>query len=537
MSDQDKPKKTLSLKKTIVSDVDTAATPRLRSGARAKVALNRQRQQAADAPAQEEPVRQAPRSGAAKRPANRTGSNPQGDRGRSDFSNRRPASGPQRERIERPNRRPSDDTTDTRSEERPHRRPARTDERSSSRFTPRDGAPARSSGGFKRRPEDTFSTSQLFPVFAPCPQGLEEVLEAELQALGYSDAKLGKGGCHFKTDWQGVLKANLYSRIATRILLQVAKAPVQTEDDIYALAHSVAWEQWFGPNDTLRVDTSAIRSPMQSLQFCNLRTKDAICDRLREREGARPSIDTVRPDAKVHLFLDATSATLYLDTSGESLFKRGWRHNKGEAPLRENLAAGLLALSDWDPSSPLMDPFCGSGTILIEAAWIALGAPPGIWRPFHFERLRVHDSRMWRDLKEDARSRIAPKLEAPLVGYDLDPTVIDAAKRNLERAHLTPDTIRFEVGNALEAMPIAEEGWLVSNPPYGERLEGNQEAFWRDWSAWLKQHYAGWNINLITSDLTLPNQMRLKPKRRTPLFNGSLECRLFSFDMVAAGYR
>lgn len=503
MSEQDKPKKTLSLKKTVTTEVDPAAPPRLRSGARAKVALNRQRQQAADtAAAVEEPVRPASRSVAAKRPENR------------------PAFGSQDQRSGRPER----------------------TERSSSRpsATRHGAAPtraARTNDRFTRKPESSFNTSQQFPVFAPCPQGLEEVLEAELQALGYNDAKLGKGGCHFTTDWQGVLKANLYSRIATRILIQVAKAPVQTEDDIYALAHATPWEQWFGPDDTLRVDTSAIRSPMQSLQFCNLRTKDAICDRLREREGARPSIDTVRPDAKVHLFLDATTATLYLDTSGESLFKRGWRHNKGEAPLRENLAAGLLALSDWDPSAPLMDPFCGSGTILIEAAWIALGAPPGIWRPFHFERLRVHNDRMWRDLKEDARSRIAPKLEAPLVGYDLNPEVIEAAKRNLERAHLTPDTIRFEVGNALEALPIAEEGWLVTNPPYGERLDGNNEAFWRDWSAWLKQHYAGWNINLITSDMTLPNQMRLKPKRRTPLYNGALECRLFTFEMVAASYR
>src|SRR5690606_24009867 len=170
-------------------------------------------------------------------------------------------------------------------------------------------------------------------------------------------------------------RANLYSRLATRVLVRVAHARVHTEDDILELARQTAWERWFGPEQTLRVDTSAVRSPMKSLQYCNLRAKDGICDRLREREGARPSIDTVRPDARVHLFLDETTATLYLDTSGESLFKRGWRLDKGEAPLRENLAAGLLALSGWDPSQALMDPFCGSGTILIEAAWIALGVP------------------------------------------------------------------------------------------------------------------------------------------------------------------
>src|SRR5690606_11080159 len=153
------------------------------------------------------------------------------------------------------------------------------------------------------------------------------------------------------------------SRLATRVLVQVAHGPVSQEDDILELARDTPWERWFGPQQRLRVDTSAIRSPMQSLQYCNLRAKDGICDRLREVEGARPDIDTVRPDARVHLFLDETSSTLYLDTSGESLFKRGWRLDKGEAPLRENLAAGLLALSDWNPAASLLDPFCGSGTI------------------------------------------------------------------------------------------------------------------------------------------------------------------------------
>src|SRR5690606_29802067 len=154
---------------------------------------------------------------------------------------------------------------------------------------------------------------------------------------------------------------------------------------------------------------------------------------------------TVRPDARVHLFLDEDSATLYLDTTGESLFKRGWRLDKGAAPLRENLAAGLLALSDWDPSQALLDPFCGSGTILIEAAWIALGVPPGIGRPFGFERLRHHDARHWRDIKDEARTHIAARLDSPIVGCDLDPAAIEAAKANMERAWLASDSIRFEV--------------------------------------------------------------------------------------------
>lgn len=389
----------------------------------------------------------------------------------------------------------------------------------------------------QRREGRRLPAEQIFRVFTPCPQGLEAALAAELQALGFDDAEAGRAGCSLHTDWTGILKVNLYSRLATRVLMQVARAPVHTEDDILELAADTPWEYWFGPEHTLRVDTSAVRSPMKSLQYCNLRAKDGICDRLRDREGDRPSIDTVRPDARVHLFLDETTATLYLDTSGESLFKRGWRLDKGEAPLRENLAAGLLALSGWDPSQALMDPFCGSGTILIEAAGIALGVPAGIWRPFGFERLRNHDERHWRDIKQEARANIATQLECPIVGYDLDASVVEAARLNLERAWLTPDSIRFEVGDARQVMPVADTGWMVTNPPYGERLEEGGQELWEAWAAHLKKHYAGWHVNIISSDHELPRHMRLKPARRHPLYNGALDCRLFSFDMVAASYR
>jgi putative N6-adenine-specific DNA methylase len=378
---------------------------------------------------------------------------------------------------------------------------------------------------------------EIFQIFAPCPMGLEEALAAELSALGYDGVSATRAGCHFVADWWGVQRANLYSRLATRILVRVGQAPVQREDDILELARSVTWERWFGAEHTLRVDTSAVKSPMQSLQYCNLRAKDGICDRLRELEGERPSIDTVRPDARVHLFLSQDTATLYLDTSGESLFKRGWRLDKGDAPLRENLAAGILALSGWDPEAALLDPFCGSGTILIEAAWIALGVPPGITRPFGFERLRDHDSHGWEDVKDEARSRILPELETPLIGIDADPLAIEAAQRNAERAYLTEDTIRFEVGDARDAIAPAPTGWLVTNPPYGERLAEEDVAFWREWSANLKREFADWQVSIITSDLDLPKHLRLKANRRTPVFNGALDCRLFSFELVAASYR
>ncbi len=380
-------------------------------------------------------------------------------------------------------------------------------------------------------------SAETFKAFAPCPVGLEQALAAEFNALGFEGVVETRAGVHFEVDWWGVQRANLYSRLATRILVRLAHGSVLKEDDIYDLARTVQWERWFGAEQTLRVDTSAVKSPFKSLQFCNLRAKDGICDYLRDLEGERPSIDTVRPDARVHLFLGSDTGTLYLDTSGESLFKRGWRLDKGEAPLRENLAAGLLALSGWDPEAPLMDPFCGSGTILIEAAWIALGVPPGIQRPFGFERLRHHQANRWQDLKEEARSRIKPELEIPLVGIDADPMAIEAAMRNMERAWLTEDTIQFEVGDARHAVAPAPTGWMLTNPPYGERLDEGETEFWREWSACLKKEFAGWQVNVITSDLELPSRMRLKPKRRIPIFNGALDCRLFCFDLVERSYR
>lgn len=379
---------------------------------------------------------------------------------------------------------------------------------------------------------------ERFKVFARCPTGLEAALAQELYRLGFVNAYAGHAGCHFQTDWTGVMKANLHSRLASRILVQVAQASVHDEEELYELTRQVPWERWFGAEQTLRVDTSARRSPMKSLQYCNLRCKDAIVDRLRDKEGARPSIDTIRPDAKVQLFLEAQTATLYLDTSGESLFKRGWRYDKGQAPLRENLAAGLLALSGWTPEKPLYDPFCGSGTLLIEAAWIAQGIAPGIARPFAFERLRDLPKQAWIDLKGQALDAIRPLPDSLLFGSDIDPLVIAAARSNLQRAKLDMDMVHFQVGNALSQIPPSTQaGYIITNPPYGERLEAEPDAFWQSWSSLLKKHFSDWQVYVITSDLNLPSLLRLKPKRRTPLFNGDLECRLFHFEMVREQYR
>ena len=318
--------------------------------------------------------------------------------------------------------------------------------------------------------------------------------------------------------------------------MQLAHRPVKTEADITALAYDTEWERWFGPEMTLRVDTSAIASPMKSLQYCNLLTKDGICDRIRSREGARPSIDTVRPDARVHLFLSETTATMYLDTSGESLFKRGWRFDKGEAPIRENLAAGLLALAGWQPHMPLLDPFCGSGTILVEAAWMALNIPPGINRPFGFERLRHHHMSAWQDIRKAATAAIKKEPPAPLFGSDISEAAIEAAQHNLHRAGLTETTINFTVADACEVTAPCPTGMIITNPPYGQRMASDSPSM-AIWASQLKHSFGGWSAFVISDDTTLPSQMRLKPRRRTPVFNGALDCRLYEFEMVNESYR
>lgn len=535
-------KRTLTVKQSVKDDSSEKPAARKRIGARARnaslIEINREKQKR---------VSQTGAGAGAETSDDRAASSASGTRHSATSESSRPTSpkpSSSRSSSSRSPRSPSHDPR-KRSESRGNPPRHAVTKATGSRSPTVQATPHQEESSSQTAPVNTVSrsastsvrTAETFKAFAPCPVGLEQALEAELSALGFDGVTSTRAGVHFEVDWWGVQRANLYSRLATRILVRVAHGTVLKEDDIYDLARTVDWERWFGAEQSLRVDTSAVKSPFKSLQFCNLRAKDGICDHLRDLEGERPSIDTVRPDARVHLFLGSDTGTLYLDTSGESLFKRGWRLDKGEAPLRENLAAGLLALSGWDPEAPLMDPFCGSGTILIEAAWIALGVPPGIQRPFGFERLRHHQANRWQDLKEEARSLIKPELEIPLVGIDADPMAIEAAMRNMERAWLTEDTIQFDVGDARHAVAPAPTGWMLTNPPYGERLEEGETEFWREWSACLKKEFAGWQVNVITSDLELPSRMRLKPKRRIPIFNGALDCRLFCFDLVERSYR
>jgi len=380
--------------------------------------------------------------------------------------------------------------------------------------------------------------------FAVCPRGLEPVLADELQRAGAAEIHAESGGVGFTGSLKTGYAVNLHSRIASRVLWQVGRRGYRNEQHLYDATQEVRWHDLMPPQQTLRVDVTAVRSPLASLEFAMLRIKDGIVDRMREVAGERPSIDRTRPDVRVFAYLDATTVTLYVDLSGEPLFKRGWRADKGEAPLKENLAAGLLALAGWTPDVPLLDPFCGSGTIVIEAATIAGGRAPGLNRRFAFERLKGFDSHAWRLLKDAARASVRDEAPALLRGSDISTRVVEQAIENARLAGLdrwlADGRLAFAAVDARQIEAPAEHGLIVSNPPYGEQSAPRSATVPRlmaDVAARLKQGFAGWDAWLLTSDRDLPGQMRLQETRKPVLFNGPLECRFFRFTLVKGGYR
>ena len=443
------------------------------------------------------------------------------------------------------------------------------------------------------------------PLFLPCAAGVESLLADEVARL-LPDASVrgARGGVGLAGEPHEVMVLNLESRLAQRVLIEVGEGPYRDEDDLYALAHGVAWSDWITPRQTLRVDTTSQRSPLKSLNFAALRVKDAVCDRMRDEHGERPSVDTVRPDLRIVLHVGAERAAVYVDSSGESLFKRGWREDQGDAPLKETLAAAMLAAAGWrgtpGEGGALHDPCCGSGTIAIEAAQIAMDLAPGRLRRFAFERLLPFATAERRADLQRLKSKAAARVRAPQVpifASDVSFRMVDFARRNAERAGVAA-AIVFHGGDALERppppLPADLPGTLMVNPPYGERIEvagkarqgaarregagrprrdgtgplrGDDDERDRDldveparrqpgdpasdrdapgdffprlaahWKHAYTAHPAGWTAWILSPDMKLPSAMRLKESRRVPMWNGPIECRLFRFDLVAGSAR
>jgi putative N6-adenine-specific DNA methylase len=432
-------------------------------------------------------------------------------------------------------------------------------------------------------------------LFLPCAAGVEDMLAAEVQRITNEPlAFKARGGVGVKASWREAMRLNLHSRLAQRVLVQLWHGGYRSEQDLYHAASEVAWEIWFTPGQTIKVEVTAQHSPLTSLNFAALKIKDAICDRFRGKRGERPSVNTTWPDVRIYAHLTTDELTLYIDTSGEPLFKRGWREDKGDAPLKETLAAAMIAATGWnggsaeslDSITPLYDPCCGSGTVVIEAAQIALKVPPGLLRRFAFEKMLPFQPHVWSGIQAEARrdQRAWPEGHGPIVfGSDVAFRMVDFAQRNAVRAGVA-HALELRGGDALQRLPPTQlPGVLLLNPPYGERIAaagvagqnaegrasarsvrmaprtprvftegsaapplpglgrenaqmadgGDGSAFFQQLATHWKSHYAGWSAWLLTPDLKLPGRMRFKESRRVPLWNGPIECRLFRFDLTA----
>jgi putative N6-adenine-specific DNA methylase len=368
--------------------------------------------------------------------------------------------------------------------------------------------------------------------FATCARGLEPVLADELTALGAAGVEAGRGGVTFRGEPALLYRACLWLRTAVRVLRPVHEFEVHSPDELYEAVRSVNWSEWMTPDHTLAVDCNVRDSALTHSQFAARRVKDAICDQFRDRAGRRPSVDTERPMIGLNLHVSKNHAILSLDSSWDSLHKRGYRPIQTVAPLNEALAAGLLLRTGWTGTTPLADPLCGSGTFCIEGAWIALNRPPGLTRKwFAFQGWLDFDRPLWNAIRDDARHAVRKELPAPIVGSDVRQDAIDFAQTNA-RAAGVGHVLKFNKGDVKDCRPpCTEPGTLICNPPYGERIGEEDElvGLYRRIGDVVSEHWRGWRLFVFTSNTMLAKKVGLKVVQKAPFFNGALECFLWEF--------
>lgn len=373
---------------------------------------------------------------------------------------------------------------------------------------------------------------QPLDCFAAVPRGAEELAAAELAALGIIGAKPGKGGVAFCTDRAGLYRANLWLRTASRVLVQLASFPCSGPTELYDGVHAIAWQKLITTDMTLAVDCSLRDSALTHSGFVALKTKDAVVDRIREFCGSRPNVDTTSPDVRINVHLHKNVCTISLDSSGDSLDRRGYRLERNEAPLRETLAAAVVALTGWDGSIPLADPMCGSGTIPIEAALLAAHIPPGLHRTFGFQHWLDFDNELWSRICTEAEAGISRLPVGLITGYDLDGRALQLAGRNVSKAGLEGQ-IHFFHAALQEFRPEGDKGVVILNPPYGKRLgeEEDLRELYCQIGDVMKKYCRGWTGYVLTGNLELAKYIGLKASRRYVLFNGAIECRLLKYEL------
>jgi putative N6-adenine-specific DNA methylase len=369
--------------------------------------------------------------------------------------------------------------------------------------------------------------------FATCARRIEPVLADELRTLGAHTVEPGRGGVHFAGDLALLYQANLWLRTAIRVLWPILEVPVESPEELYDVVRSVDWTHYLTPDHTLAVDCNVRDSRITHSKYAALKTKDAICDQFRERFGRRPSVDVEEPMVGLNLHIYRDRAVLSLDSSGESLHKRGYRPILTKAPLNEALAAALISLSGWKGVTPFADPLCGSGTLPIEATWLAIHRPPGLTRKrFGFQGWLNFDINLWLGLRDQARRGVHKELTAPVLGSDLRRDAILFSQKNAKAAgvgHL----IRFEVKDVRDFRPPpGPPGVLICNPPYGERVgeELDLKALYRTLGEVFAQRCLGWTAFVFTGNAYLARAIGLTPVQEVALFNGKIPCRLLRYE-------
>ena len=380
--------------------------------------------------------------------------------------------------------------------------------------------------------------------FATCPKGLEYLLRDELAALGAEEAREALAGVHFSGPLEIAYRACLWSRLASRVLLPLAEFDAATDDALYAGVQSIDWSRHLASHGTLAVEAVTAQSKLTHSQFIAQRVKDAVVDQFRQRDGSRPDVDTDEPDVRIHLRLRRDRATLSIDLAGAPLHRRGWRELQGDAPLKENLAAAMLLRAGWPAmyaqGGALLDPMCGSGTLLIEGALMVADVAPGLRREyFGFLGWNGHDIALWRGLLDEASARAEAGLRALrpcFFGSDADPRMVQTAKRNAQEAGVA-GFLTLDRHDALHVAPPSgfDHGLVITNPPYGERL-GERDAMpklYRALGEALKQRFAGWQAAVLAGDAELGHAMPLRAGKKYTLYNGALETVLLLFELRA----
>jgi putative N6-adenine-specific DNA methylase len=369
--------------------------------------------------------------------------------------------------------------------------------------------------------------------FVTCARGVEELVANELIALGLAGVKTEKGGASFRGELLDGCRACLWLRTASRVLLVLGEFPCSSPQELYDGARSFDWNRYLRPEMTLAVDSVLRDSAMTHSGFVALKTKDAIVDALRDRWGRRPSVDPKNPDLRINVHLVRNRCTVSLDLAGDPLDRRGYRLDRNKAPLRENLAAALVAFSGWQGDVPFYDPMCGSGTIVIEAALAASRTAPGLLRErFGFQSWPGHDPVAWRAVLGEAKDLRRRELGVKVRGLDRSPGAIDMARQNATRAGVQR-LVSLAPGEFSTFAPAASPAMIIFNPPYGERMGEVEELIplYRTMGDVLKQRCAGATAFILCGNSELVKHVGLKATRRIPLWNGPLECRLMKYEL------